>query len=61
MIVINPVAVYERNTIVDASAAAKHAERALRGAAVVSAAGDAPSRDEGRKFAYLLARRVIAA
>ena len=60
MIVIQPVVGLDSRTI-DASAAAKHAERALRRVDVVSAAGDAPARDEGRKFAYLLARRVIAA
>jgi hypothetical protein len=51
----------EESRSVDMSFAAKHAERALRRADVVSAAGDAPTRDEGRRFAYLLARRVIAA
>jgi hypothetical protein len=60
MIVTQPVVGHERGTI-DASAAAKHAERALRRTDVVSAAGDAPARDAGRRFAYLLARRVIAA
>ncbi|MGN6379921.1 MAG: hypothetical protein ACTHNU_13290 [Gaiellales bacterium] len=60
MLAIQSVTGYERRTI-DASAAAKHAERALQRADVVSAAGDAPARDEGRRFAYLLARRVIAA
>jgi hypothetical protein len=51
----------DRMTTVDTAAAAKHAERAFRQSAAVAGAGDAPSHERERRFAYVLARRVIAA
>jgi hypothetical protein len=49
----------DRMTTVDTAAAAKHAERAFRQSA--AGAGDAPTHERERRFAYVLARRVVAA
>lgn len=51
----------DRMTTVDSAAAAKHAERMIRRTGAIASAGEAPGRERERRFAYLLARRVIAA
>jgi hypothetical protein len=45
----------------DAAATAKHAERALRVVTAAEITNDASERHEGRRFEYVLARRLIAA
>ena len=45
----------------EAAATAKHAERALRSVAAAEITNDASERHEGRRFEYVLARRLIAA
>jgi hypothetical protein len=45
----------------DVAATAKHAERALRNVAATGMPNDTPERHEGRRFDYVLARRLVAA
>jgi hypothetical protein len=45
----------------DATMAAKHAHAALRRITVVSAAGDRPATRDGRRFEFVLVRRIASA